>query len=304
MKIVHIGGRGSAGPAGQLFHLNENLELYVIEADLSGGHWGHYEKQILEHGTHGDFPVYLIQACISDQEEEVTFLLNHDSRSSSLLPMAETARDYIRWTSTRIRRPFPWDEVTETVKEIPLTTTTLDILLDKDVIPIPHVLSMDIQGSEYNALQGASSLLSSDRLLAVITEVEFRPFYQGQHLFGDITNLLLDSGLFFFEFMTLEAWWEGLIISKPFPAVAEALYMKDHRLVNNYEDIITLAAIAYSYGHDSYGYILSSKAVEQNRDRFNVCENQLARYVHTCHCVRIPPQIAEFDQIAAAGKIR
>lgn len=301
MNIVHIGGRGSAGPAGHLFHLKD-IQLHVIEADLSGSGWGSYEQKLTDHSEKHGFPVYLVSACISSSEQEATFFLNHDPRSSSLLPPATTALDYCRWTSTRVLKIFPWSEVTRPVREIPLRTTTLDRLWKEEIIPLPAVLSMDIQGSEYDALLGAEQMFAEGKILAVITEVEFRPMYEGQGLFGDITNLLLDRGFFFSEFLKMEIWWEGMISGKGFPAVAEVLYMKDHKLIDDHDDLIQLAAIAYSFGHDSYGYILSSKALAINRGRFNDHKGNIANYVCRYHIDRMPLEVNSFNKIVAVGR--
>jgi len=139
---------------------------------------------------------------------------------------------------------------------------------------------MDIQGAEYPSLVGGKSILESDDILAVITEVEFRPLYEGQATFGDINNLLLDYDLFFFGFLTTESWWEEIIMDKGFLAVGEALFMKDHRKISSFENLIKLAAVAYLFEYSFHGYILSRRALNMDKERF-YANDPLTQFVRT-----------------------
>ena len=194
IKIVHIGGRDNIGPADCMLKIEGASEVYLIEAAMEGAARDTYTKSSLGKFK-GTTPFYLVEACISDKEGPAVFNINHDPRSSSLFKMASTAEGYVRLE--RKKKTFPWKLVARTEREINLHTTTLDRLVRDKVIPIPNILSMDIQGAEYPSLVGGKSILESDDILAVITEVEFRPLYEGQATFGDINNLLLDYDLFF-----------------------------------------------------------------------------------------------------------
>jgi len=53
-------------------------------------------------------------------------------------------------------------------------------------------LKMDVQGAELDVLRGAPRVLRD--VVAVLTEVEFVPMYEGQPLFGDIDVALREAG--------------------------------------------------------------------------------------------------------------
>jgi len=279
IKIVHIGGRDNIGPADCMLKIEGASEVYLIEAAMEGAARDTYTKSSLGKSK-GTTPFYLVEACISDKEGPAVFNINHDPRSSSLFKMASTAEGYVRLE--RKKKTFPWKLVARTEREINLHTTTLDRLVRDKVIPIPNILSMDIQGAEYPSLVGGKSTLESDDILAVITEAEFRPMYEGQATFGDINNLLLDYDLLFFDFLYEGRWWEETIMDKGFLAVVEALFMKDYRKVHSFDNLIKLAAIAYMFGYSSHGYALSKKAIKTDKSRWGA-DDPIIRFIREQH---------------------
>ena len=282
IKIVHVGGRDNIGPADRVLEIDGASEVYLIEAAMDGTARDTYTSKRLGK-SRGTIPFYLVEACVSDKEGPAVFNINHDPRSSSLLKMALTAEGYVRHDS---KVTFPWRFAARTEREIDLYTTTLDRLVGDKVIPIPNVLSMDIQGAEHSALLGGKSILESDDVLAVITEAEFRPMYEGQATFGDINNLLPDYDLLFFGFLCEGCWWEETIIDKGFLAVVEALFMKDYRKVNSFDNLIKLAAIAYIFEYSSHGYVLGTKAISIDEARWG-SEDPIIKFVRTQHTMAI-----------------
>jgi len=281
IKIVHVGGRNNIGPADHILQIENASEVYLIEAAMDGATRDSYTSKRLGNSESEGIPFYLIEACISDKEGPAVFNINRDPRSSSLYKVDPMAKGYIRW---ELKRPFPWVNVARTEKEVPLHTTTLDKLVEGRAIPIPNVLSMDIQGAEYPALIGGKSILESDNLLAVITEAEFRPMYEGQATFGDINNLLLDYNLIFFGFLYEGRWWEEVIVDRGFLAVVEVLFMKDYRKVHSFDNLIKLAAIAYLFEYSSHGYALSKKAISMDRDRWNI-DSPIMQFVRAQYAI-------------------
>jgi FkbM family methyltransferase len=82
-----------------------------------------------------------------------------------------------------------WFEVTKTIHVKP---KAISEVVREQRIEIPDTVKIDIQGCEYEALRGFGDLLSG--ISAVECEVQFLPVYEGQHLFGDICELLGSKG--------------------------------------------------------------------------------------------------------------
>lgn len=81
-----------------------------------------------------------------------------------------------------------------TVALLPLQIFRLDdYQLDKQ-IPKPDLIKLDIQGYELEALRGGQECLMSAK--AVIAEVSFVEYYEGQCLFHDLVTYLAEFGLF------------------------------------------------------------------------------------------------------------
>ena len=143
----------------------------------------------------------MLPYCIGGKDtDEVLFNINYDPCASSLRRMNER---YASWYFyfRRGRYDYIVADTFKTVEQRKQRLITLDQLLKEDdsIIP-PDVLSLDAQGSEYEILEGAGNTLSSN-VLAIITEVEFRPLYDGQKLFGDICDLSRSKSFEFVKFL-------------------------------------------------------------------------------------------------------
>lgn len=73
---------------------------------------------------------------------------------------------------------------------ISVTAETLDDYCAENNVRSIDILKMDVQGSEFEILTGASNLLAENRIELVYTEWQIVPFYQGQHLQQDLTVFL------------------------------------------------------------------------------------------------------------------
>lgn len=86
-----------------------------------------------------------------------------------------------------------------------LKTVALDqIIFDKDHQDVlwGEVIKLDVQGTEYEVLQGAKRTLK-ERTMVLLTEVEFFQVYQNQKLFTDIELLLRGYGFSFYGFTSM-----------------------------------------------------------------------------------------------------
>ncbi|MBI2341989.1 MAG: FkbM family methyltransferase, partial [Deltaproteobacteria bacterium] len=154
-----------------------------------------------------------------------------------------------------------WGEICQPASTIEIDVTTLDELYAKHEIQLPHFLSLDVQGAEYDILEGASKALEGD-LLGIVSEVEFRELYDGQKLFMEQYALLKQHQFNLFELYNTEHWFYGIILGKGALTVAEALFLRDFqyfterdkdpvRLLSN---LSKLAIVAESFGRTSYAF--------------------------------------------------
>lgn len=81
---------------------------------------------------------------------------------------------------------------TEEVGLTVVPVARLDSLLSESDIVDPAMLKVDVQGHEYEVLEGSSAILPAFREVAV--EASFVELYEGQRLAGEVTALLEDVG--------------------------------------------------------------------------------------------------------------
>jgi FkbM family methyltransferase len=125
-----------------------------------------------------DAQVLLHESAIGPKEESVPIHISARDDSSSLLPIAEQQSQIFPGT----------EEVgTQTVRVAPL-----DVFIKPEDIRSPALLKLDVQGYEYEALQGCESLLSC--FDSVYCECSFVEFYEGQKLAADVIAWLAARG--------------------------------------------------------------------------------------------------------------
>jgi FkbM family methyltransferase len=262
MIAVHAGGRGNLGNTAVLYQLRENLQIYVVEAVMGEvERWGRFEQAMKKMDEKHGCDIELVQGCLSDGVRDIDFNVMEDARASSVYEIDDNAVDYIRWGSSKTQTLFSWVEACKVDRQIPLRTTTLDILCAEG-LPNPHLLTMDIQGSDYAALVGAQTLLESDDLLCVIAEAPLRPIYKGQGTYSDIDILLRRHNFQFAEFVTHQVWWEGIIVGKGFLGVTETMWFRNWRYVRKAENLVRLALLAYMFQHSWYAYQAARRVID------------------------------------------
>lgn len=77
----------------------------------------------------------------------------------------------------------------ETQETIKVEQTTLDAFVDGNFIPRISVFKRDVKGSEYDVLQGAVRMLSSESVDIVYLEIILTASCQGQHSLQDYLAL-------------------------------------------------------------------------------------------------------------------
>ena len=101
------------------------------------------------------------------------------SDASSLLPLAEASSSHFGLTEVGI---------------VPTEVRKLDDYRKEFGLPNPDLIKLDVQGYELEVLKGARDCLRTAK--AVISEVSFLEYYEGQCLFHDLVAFLADYGLF------------------------------------------------------------------------------------------------------------
>lgn len=128
-------------------------------------------RQVLPKG------VKLHQCALSNKSGEATLHLASRRDSSSLLPLGASQK-----------KIFGMDEVGTIV----VRTARLDEALTAKSIRSPALLKIDVQGFEFEVLEGITGLCSSIRW--VFVEVSYVELYEGQRFFHDIEGLLNGMG--------------------------------------------------------------------------------------------------------------
>lgn len=278
VSAFHVGGRGGLGPTMVLLKLGESLSLTIFEAnieDSAGETTMHdFENLVKEYSRRYNVKLTIIPQCLSNCIGKKKFNVNVMPDCSSLLEMSPDAAKYQRMSG---QGRIPWGQICRPTRTIELDVSTLDELNAKDIIPVPQFLSIDVQGAEYDVLEGASKALYGD-LLGVVSEVEFRPLYDGQKLFVDQYALLNRHRFDLFELYNIEYWFSGPIIGKGALMVAEALFLRNFRyFVEKYNkrpellllNLAKLAVVATCFERSSYAfeivdYIMSNWPNEWN----------------------------------------
>lgn len=114
-------------------------------------------------------------------------------RSSLLEPNHDVAQAFSRSEDYRVER------------RVAVRTQALDTVAATLGLERIRYLKVDVQGWEDAVFAGARRILD-DQLLAVRTEVSFRPTYQDQVLFRDVDRILAGHGLVLVDLPELHAW--------------------------------------------------------------------------------------------------
>ena len=265
VNAFHVGGRGGLGPTTDLLKLGESLSLTIFEANIednAGESTMHdFENLIREYSQRYNVKLTMIPQCLSNCIGKKEFKVNVMPDCSSLLKVSPDAKKYQR-LAYRGQCRLVWGQICQPTRTIELDVSTLDELKAKDIIPVPQFLSIDVQGAEYDVLEGASKALYGD-LLGVVSEVEFRPLYDGQKLFVDQYALLNKHRFGLFELYNIEYWFSGPIIDKGALMVGEALFLRDFRyFVEKYNkrpelllsNLAKLAIVASCFERSSYAF--------------------------------------------------
>lgn len=137
------------------------------------------------------------------------------------------------WGCTSLREPNPdvlskyrIGPLFDIVDTATITCERYDTLWRNGQVPAPDVIKIDVQGFEYEVLQGFGGLLQT--CIGIELETHVYPIYKGQKLFGDIINFLADFG-FVLRKMTPVPSFDGDVVE------LDAWFTKDMRTWRTFE---------------------------------------------------------------------
>jgi FkbM family methyltransferase len=117
---------------------------------------------------------------ISDSSGQLTFYINQSIDTSSFLPSKKTGLNS--------------DPQVKNIQQLTVAVKTIEESFVQNNLTQIHILKLDIQGSELNALKGAERLLIEKKIDLIYTEAYFIQQYVDQPLFPEIAMYLLSRG--------------------------------------------------------------------------------------------------------------
>ena len=157
---------------------------------------------------------------------------------------------------------------------------SLDTLVHDGKVPgnlMPDFISLDTQGSELDILRGAEATLR-DHCIALATEIEFHPMYEGQALFSDIFDFALRHGFYFAGFTYLQEISPKRMPvgarAKGFLAFGDALFLRRIDSVRSIARspneqhlmLLKLAFVALNFGYLEYALLVLDAAEQAKPD--------------------------------------
>lgn len=219
-----------------------------------------------------------IPLALSNSMGKSTLYVTQWLHCSSLYPPNETYLERISGMNTGFQLNFTME----------IETTTLDTFCRAEKINEIDFLQVDVQGADFDVLQGASELLEHS-ILGVQVEVEFSHLYVNQPLFSDLDVYLRKQGFVLFDLITNSPWCRRPRACSPIYSSArsgqllwaDACYFRDplieeaNTLMKDPERILKLACLADILDYPDYALELLEYLTIEHGDnpRYNFSHN-------------------------------
>lgn len=214
------------------WRLFEQAPLVLIDIGASGGippHWRQARQFLHVIGFEPDMREYERLAKTSPKNMHYLNTALYSGKTRLTLHLAREQKVSSIFQPDRpFLDQFPQADSYDIVGTAELDADSLDNQLGEHGFTDADFMKIDTQGAELAILQGASSALER-MLFGVEVEVEFRPIYKDQPLFGDVDACMRSQG---FELFALRpVTWkrkEGVDVGGPRGQLvfADALYFK------------------------------------------------------------------------------
>jgi FkbM family methyltransferase len=276
----HVGGRGFGVALNSPARFSREIVNVLYEADDKCA------LEMIAQNTNENF--HVLPYCLGPEDTAgKLYITNNPYASSNLKPNPEYDTYYcevrlageidgISMQDARYDAVYGNENKVVEVRNV--MVHALDTLVRDGKVPgnlMPDFLSLDTQGSELDILRGAEATLH-DHCIALATEIEFHPMYEGQALFSGIFDFALSHGFYFVGFTYLqEISPKRMPIgarAKGFLAFGDALFLRRIDSVKSMADssdeqhlmLLKLAFIALNFGYLEYA-LLVLEAAEQTR---------------------------------------
>ncbi len=93
---------------------------------------------------------------------------------------------------------FPYTTL-DVVRQVEIETVTLDYFCAKEALGHVDFLKIDVEGAEYDVLEGGLQTLTDRKVLGIKTEFWWDPIAKGQRSFAEIDMLLRANGFRFYD---------------------------------------------------------------------------------------------------------
>ena len=177
VKIIVDGGASIGDTSKKFSDTFQNATVHAFEP-FSKFH------RILEENSKNHKRIIPYSCALSNSSNSAHLNINVSEGTNSLL-------------NSEIQKTNPHCDLLETKESIQVDTKPLDVLFPKETI---DVLKLDLQGGEYNALQGAGNLLKHGRIKCIICEVMFQKSYKNQRNGSELIMYLEQHGFKIFNF--------------------------------------------------------------------------------------------------------
>lgn len=236
--IHHIGGRGGNSEIKIMPRFEGDFVRVFYDADESCVNQirHHTSRRWLTRFGAADAPVAdyrVLPYCVARRTGPVQFNLAYDPNCSSLLPMRPYFPDLTVFNDPPKSQDYRFRDAAQPIKTLSLDAYALDDLLigRHPEVPLPDILSVDVEGGESEVLAGAESILRS--VICFVGESQFTPMFEGQALYGDLHRFLSERGFVFVRFLNTSEWAPyqspvGLR-SRGLATTGDVIYLRDPR---------------------------------------------------------------------------
>lgn len=149
-----------------------------------------FEK--MSKGLDGKSNIYLFNIALGESKIKMQYKINRNTATNSFLEIDDSAKE-IWGASVGIE--------TEKIRNMELNT--LDDFVKEEQVNQIDILKIDTQGTEFNIIKGASTLMKENRIKLIYIEIILMPTYKDQKSFDEILSLMRESNFHLFKFYDL-----------------------------------------------------------------------------------------------------